>query len=190
MNTLHTYAPRLLAGFGTAALVAAVGLFASSRPAHTAGGPIPVSIANVPLPTTPTDEAAPRQPFVASTLYTISDGNNYGGIDTADGYKDITVPVGKRLVVQTVSLFRYNSDFSPPSSGNVRAFIFLDSGGGTGFFALPISSDDGTEYPGVTQAMTLYCKGGSKVSFTLHRAGTSGTEYAEFTVSGYLVNTP
>ena len=41
-------APRLLAGFGTLALVVGIGL-AASHPAHTAGGPIAVTIANTPL---------------------------------------------------------------------------------------------------------------------------------------------
>ena len=52
--TQSTLASRLLAGFGTAALLGAIGLFAS-RPAHTAGGPIPVSVANTPLATTAAD---------------------------------------------------------------------------------------------------------------------------------------
>ena len=58
MNRFTIYLPRLLAGFGTLALFGAIGLLAS-RPAHTAGGPIPVSVANTPLATTVSDLAAP-----------------------------------------------------------------------------------------------------------------------------------
>ena len=55
---------RLLAGVGTLALLAAVGLF-SSRPARTAGGPVPVTVANAPLAVTAADNPA-KQPFQAA----------------------------------------------------------------------------------------------------------------------------
>ena len=57
---IRTLSPRLLAGFGTLVLLASLGLFAS-RPAHTAGGPIPVSVANPILAVADTESA--RGPF-------------------------------------------------------------------------------------------------------------------------------
>ena len=62
MHTLRSLTPRLLAGFGTAALLGAVGLFAS-HPAHSVGGPVPVTVTNAPLATRPIDIATPAQPF-------------------------------------------------------------------------------------------------------------------------------
>ena len=46
LNTLHSYTfgSRLLAGVGVVALLSGIGL-GFSRPAHTAGGPIPVAVA-------------------------------------------------------------------------------------------------------------------------------------------------
>lgn len=41
----HTLGPRLLAGLGTLTLLAGIGLLAS-RPAHTTGGPVPVTVTN------------------------------------------------------------------------------------------------------------------------------------------------
>jgi len=71
--TQKVMVPRLLASFGTVALLTGLGL-AASRPARSVGGPVAVSVANTPLATAPTDEAAPKQPFQAETSYVIPDG--------------------------------------------------------------------------------------------------------------------
>ena len=86
MYSLRPLAPRLLAGFGTLALLAAFGLFAS-RPAHTAGGPVPVTVANSSLATADLDDPD-QQPFQV-TLSPHSSTTN----QATDTY---TVPAGKR----------------------------------------------------------------------------------------------
>lgn len=96
MNTSRSFAPRLLAGLGTLALVAGVGLFASSRPAHTAGGPVPVSVANTPLATTAADNLALQSVTITNELSNATPG----GKASSTFY---TVPTGKRLVVDYVS---------------------------------------------------------------------------------------
>jgi hypothetical protein len=80
-------------GLGTAALVTGVGLFASSRPAHTAGGQVPVTVANT-VPTTDLD--SPDQKPFQITLSPSSSTSNVG----EDTY---TVPAGKRVVIDYYS---------------------------------------------------------------------------------------
>jgi len=86
-------APRLLAGFGTLALLAAVGLFAS-HPAHSVGGPVPVTVANSPLATADLDNPD-QQPF----QITLSPYSNVSRSAT-DTY---IVPAGKRMVIDYYS---------------------------------------------------------------------------------------
>ena len=76
-------------------LVTGIGL-AASRPAHTAGGPVSVSVANTPLPTVPTDEAAPRQPFQMRTRYVILTGQVSGTLNTANGWSSRPSPWASR----------------------------------------------------------------------------------------------
>ena len=129
MAALSSFAPRLLAGFGTAALVAAVGFFASSRPAHTAGGPIPVTVANI-VQNRDADNFD-KQPFVKQMTLTTLGG------DSATA--SFTVPAGKRLVVETVTAYR-----SAVAQPNARVQIFLRAtvGGASGLFALPLLAGD------------------------------------------------
>ena len=183
MNSLSSFAPRLLAGFGTAALVAAVGLFASSRPAHTAGGPIPVTVANT-VPTTAADGPA-KQPFQATTLYIIPSNSSTGHLDTVDYIKDIVVPAGKRLVIQTVSVYENNGE-----GQTLQAFIDPLINGSRQQYALPPVPDSGVVYPGVTQSMTLSADPGSTIIFEVFRHGSVNTNYVSLTVYGYLVDVP
>ena len=87
-----TLTSRLFAGVGLAALLGAFGLL-SSRPAHTAGGPIPVSVAN----TVQTQDGDGRQPVEGQI--TISSATN-----AAYGNLVYTVPTGKRLIVESMTL--------------------------------------------------------------------------------------
>ena len=61
MKLLRILTPRYFAAVSLLALLAAVGLFAS-RPAHTAGGPVPVTVSNT-VQNRDTEGPA-RQPFV------------------------------------------------------------------------------------------------------------------------------
>ena len=49
---------RMVSGIALLGLLAGLGIFAS-RPAHTAGGPVPVSVTNTPQATRPVDIASP-----------------------------------------------------------------------------------------------------------------------------------
>jgi hypothetical protein len=186
MNTLQALTPRLLAGVGLIALLGAVGLV-SSRPAHTAGGPVPVTVANSPLNVQNHDaDNAARQPFQASTQYVIPAGKYLGALDTANNYADIVIPSGKRLVVQTVSEYIVQS-----STGQVyKTFILPLSDGIRSAYALPGVIPDGTSLPGVTQSMTLYAEPGSTLLWDVFRNNTSGKSFIQVIVCGYLVDVP
>ena len=84
---------RLVSGLTLLALLGGIGLFAS-RPAHTAGGPVPVTVANTPLATRPVDIATPAQPFALRMDLTFADGF---------AKKTFTFPANKRLVLTYIS---------------------------------------------------------------------------------------
>lgn len=169
-----TFSSRLLAGVGTVALVAAVGLFASSRPARTAGGPIPVAVANVPLPTHPTDEAAPTQPF-QMLLQPVS--------DTASSVsQNFTVPAHKRLVIEFVSaeVNQY------PVGGGGSSYLETTAGGSTVVYSLANT----TETPfRRTQVVRLYADPGTTVTVGANGYGGHGIG-TDTELSGYYVDVP
>ena len=190
MNTVPTFAPRLLAGFGTAALVAAVGLFASSRPAHTAGGPIPVMVSNAPLHVT--DSEAARTPFQTQLALFVDVG---AVLPIAYAYENnFTVPAGKRLVLQGLTA-RFNF------SQNEHPVITLTTvaGGSSGFheFTAPVSA--ATPLLGSTsnpnppvlpeQPLTVYADAGSTVRVYVDNIPSHDfAGAATVTLTGYLVD--
>jgi len=167
-------APRLFAGLGLAALLGAVGLV-SSRPAHTAGGPIAVSVANTPLLATLTEPAAPTQPFQHQFQPTSSG---------TGAEESIVVPAHKRLVIEYVSasLNRY-----APGVGGT-AYLITHAGGETVFYTTVSRTQDGNKR---SQSVKIYADPGTTVTvgalsndFVTPEIGTD-TE-----VSGYLVDVP
>ena len=186
MHTLQSLAPRLLAGVGLAALLGGIGLFAS-RPAHTAGGPVPVTVANSSLNVQNRDQDnAARQPFQASTRYVIPAGSNSGVLDTANGNVDIAVPLGKRLVIQTVSYY-----VAQAAAGEVYHTSILPLSGGTlSPYALPAVTPDGAPLPGVTQSMTLYADPETILFWSVWRSTSVGKRSVELVVCGYLIDVP
>ena len=173
---------RLAGGLAAASLIAGLGLLAS-RPAHTAGGPIAVSVANTPLATIPTDEAAPRQPFQGSTTYVIKDHEYFGDADSDDGFNEIKVPAGKRLMIQTVSIRKLSNN-----NEDIRPIIVTNVNAALGAYSLPNIHDTGAVEPGITQALTLSGDAGTTIHFALYRTGTTGKEYLDVSIYGYLVN--
>ncbi len=153
-----TTAPRLLAAFGTLALLASAGLFASSRPAHTAGGPVPVTVANTSLAVT--DAAAARQ-AVSRTL-TLS-----GEIFTVPFGTLYTVPANKRLVIETMSAVSNRND------ANGYTFFINTTEGGTAtqtFFNLV---PNGARYSAASQPMRLYVDPGSTIEIGAQNTGNN-----------------
>ena len=168
----NLFAPRLLAGFGTAALVAGVGLFASSRPARSVGGPIPVTVSNAPLGVTST-EGQPVEVYVNTNTSPPSSNLVY------------TVPAGKRLVVESMSLIvggGSNISYTGvvrvvDSTGNLVSLASLSTG--------TVTADVAT----ATQPMHLHVVPGGKVYTDVYVRGNSLVS-GYISLSGYLIDAP
>lgn len=176
---------RIAGAFALVGLTAGLGMFAS-RPAHTASGPIAVTVANSPLAVTLTDAAAPKQPFNGGTVYRFSGADTFAAVDTGDGFAPIQVPAGKRLIVQTVAA-------TADGGGNERRFqasIAGVAGGVVKYYPLPIVSDFGIPFAGTTQAIAISVDPGEAIRFSLVRADPATTQYVSVAVFGYLVDAP
>ena len=174
MYSLRPLAPRLLAGIGTLTLLAAVGLFAS-RPAHTTGGPVPVTVANA----VQERDSPVRQPVQAGVLLGNAAGEQFTG-------KFYTVPAGKRLVIEyvTASSLAYVAGYD---QNGYRIQIQTGNGnGGVAFFNLV---PDAAPAPSVSQVVKLYSDAGTTVRATLD---TTGVNYSDVEIgfTGYLVDIP
>ena len=150
---------------------------AASRPAHTAGGPIPVNVANT-VSIQDTENPA-KQPFQQAASAVFADGS-----DSADS--SIAVPAGKRLVVETVAVSRSGV------LGNTSSHIYLGAtlNGNTVYYPLPVLGVNGVDAPGMAQMLRFYADPASTLSLYASRSGSSGRETDVVTVSGYLVNVP
>ena len=160
---------RLLAGVGTLTLLAAIGLFAS-RPARTAGGPVPVS--NPSLATTDADAA--RQAVTGNLILS-------GPVFSSPSGILYTVPASKRLVIETVSAISGRNDANAYTievdtiTGGVldQTFVTL----------LPNSA----LYSTLAQPLRLYADPGSTIQVIAQNNGHN----APFTVlsfAGHLVD--
>ena len=163
--------PGLLAGFGTLTLLAGIGL-AASRPAHTAGGPIAVTVANTPLSTTAFDNPA-QQPFQETER--LEDN----GINTAFG----TVPAKKRLVIESVAAFSNIVNDTHDHTVSV-----LPTGSIAGFQEIDLLAN-GSLFPAVTQKVLLYAEAGTTpLVFVQTSGGTAPVIYV--TLTGHYVDVP
>ena len=177
MTPMTTLTSRLLAGFSSLVLLAAVGLFAS-RPAHTAGGPVPVTISNT-IRTQDVDNAA-RQPFQIEIPFVSNSANSSSSFP---------VPSGKQLVLENISALTYTpSDpvvevvvSTTVGEQTVRQDVGFASTLSKGFRVMPVVP------------VRLYADGGSTVTVTTVR-NTSIPSYSGYgnvvKLSGYLVNIP
>lgn len=105
---------------------------------------------------------------------------------SADGFATVTVPTGKRLVVEAVSVFRSGSGLTTQS---LQLFLGRHDTL-NGDFALPTVAPSSAASPGSTMAMRCYFDPGSSIFLGAHRNGTTGAETDTVTISGYLVNVP
>ena len=165
---------RLLAGVGTLTLLAAIGLFAS-RPARTAGGPIPVTVANTPLAVVTTG-GTPVEGYV-----TVSD-------PSATSFSNLvyTVPAGKYLVVEGITLLPtligttagYTGVILHEDAvGNILSLSTLSAGPGVGAVS------------GTTQPIRIHAGPGDKILANVFKTGAGGIS-AYVSLSGFLVDAP
>lgn len=168
---MTTLSSRLLAGFGTFALLAAIGLFAS-RPAHTAGGPVPVFVANT-VQNRDVDNST-RQPFQVESLI---------GFNGTSTHQVLTqVPAGKRLVIESLTA-EYNN--SPVNSYSV--ILEGDSVSGNVGLSLTPSTDP---YPTKTQPVRLTAEAGENVNLYVNSNAVQNAATVIVSASGYYVNVP
>ena len=142
---------------------------AASRPAHTAGGPIPVNVANT-VPTTDLD-SPDQQPF----QYTLSPSSITSNSAT-DSY---TVPAGKRVVIDYYSaqLTQY------PAGGYGYLYLITTVGGNTSYYKiLPPQS---TTVP-TNQLTKIYADPGTAISALVVQSSGSSSG-ANVNLSGHYV---
>ena len=167
---------RLLAGVGTLTLLAAVGLFAS-RPAHTAGGPVPVTVANAPLYAVTQNSDDPGRQPVSVTV-------NLSGVKGTSEISQViyTVPAGKRLVIDYVSAGSNNSN-----DANRYSYFVTTIQNGENQYANFNQLPDGAPYSAVTQKIELFGDPGTNIEAYVYPTANSSTN-VELTVTGHLVS--
>jgi hypothetical protein len=102
------------------------------------------------------------------------------------GSPGITVPAGKHLVVETLSV---QLDVTPPGS-TLEAFVTYTSGGNNVTLFVPLTyaytdTSTGYDFHVGMQAVRLYADPGTALAVSGTGSGTTGTLF--LTVSGYLV---
>lgn len=167
-----TLPTRLVGSLTLLALLGGLGLMAS-RPAHTAGGPVPVTVTNSPLyaVTQASDDPARQPVSVTQRLF---------------GAPIIlyTVPAGKRLVVEYIS-----TTASQSLDANGYNFVVSASQGGqiqdVSFNELP----DAAPYSAASQNVRLYADAGTDVNVSVYSSQKNQTDVS-FTLIGHLVDVP
>jgi len=171
MNTPKTLTPRLFAGIGTLTLLGGIGL-AASRPAHTAGGPIAVNIANTPISTAAADDPA-KQPFQATRFIE----NNSVGVFFPP------VPAGKRLVIESINTFSNIRDDSHSHT------LYLGPNGTVDGFQEFDISVTAAPYHAVTQKILSYTEAGQTPEVVVATDDNS-VPLIYVTLCGHFVDVP
>ena len=179
------YPKHFLAVLSGVILLALIGL-AASRPAHSVspGGPVPVQIVNnaaAPALTRDVDNGA-RQPFQQPFTMNFNAGSN--DLNLADT-PTLSVPTGKRLVIETVSVHR---GFS--ARGVLNTEIDDRLNGSSIAYVLPPVAANGADNPGILQPVRLYAEGDQAVILRATRSDSTLPESVGVSISGYLVDIP
>lgn len=174
MNTRHPLLnPSLLAGLGGLALLAGIGLFAS-KPAHSAGGPIAVTVTNAPLAVTNVDSA---HEVVGHTI-TLSSPS--AGATLSGGL--FIVPAGKRLVIEHLS-----SSTNVQSDANGYNIEVDTTQGGARVATYFNEVPDAAPYSAASQSVRLYADPGTNVLVAVY-PGNKNREDLNISFSGHLEN--
>ena len=162
---------RLLAGVGTLALLGGIGLM-SSRPARTAGGPVPVTVANPSLAVTDADAA--RQAVTGNLILS-------GPVFSSPSGILYTVPASKRLVIETVAAISNRNDANAYTievdtiTGGVLEQTFVT--------LLPNSA----LYSTLAQPLRLYADPGSTIQVIVQNNGHNAP-FTGLSFAGHLVD--
>ena len=181
----------MVAGFIATIIAPQLGFIAALVPVivqNTPANSVPAVITNNSAKPVPTIDTAAQKPFQANIYINIADGASGGGDNgnVSPGTQTVSIPAGKRLVVQTVSAYRSGTI----STQTVQIFINSSVGGNYAAFSMPVFPATTASYVGAAQPMTFYADGGTQLLANAFRNGTSGAESETVTISGYLVNVP
>ena len=177
-GTPQTLRIRVASGLALLGLLTAVGLFAS-HPAHSVGGPVPVTVTNAPLATRPIDIATPAQPFAKQMDLTFAGG-------TAS--QSFPVPANKRLVLTYISS---NCAVAP----GAKAFFDLSTtvNGQQVESHLPFTSQGaifGHDAFALSCPVTIYADSGTVVTVSVLDNDTVGSGGLIVGLYGYYVDVP
>ena len=163
-------------------LAAAMTLLAAGSAA--AIGPTPVTITGGPVATMD----APTTPFMAIVYINVSAGSNQGDNDgNFSGIQSVAVPAGKRLVVQSMSAYRYGS---PANGSSLQVYVDAYTNGQVGAWAMPPIVATGASFPGASLPLVYYVDGNTRFLVNVYRNTTVNAENVQFNLSGYLVDAP
>ncbi len=128
------------------------------------------------------------QPFQANIYINIANGSSGGGDNgnISPGSQTVLIPAGKRLVVQTVSVYRSGSF----SATTTQIFINASVNGSYTAYAVPPAPPSTASYSGATLSGLFYADGGTELLANAFRNSTSGAETETVSISGYLVDVP
>jgi hypothetical protein len=95
-----------------------------------------------------------------------------------------TVPAGKRLVIQTVSVYRSGPDVFTQAC---QVFIIASFNHLSTVLALPDIQPNGISFPAATLSTVFYADPAAPVTINAYRTSGLGQEFDYITITGYLV---
>ena len=138
-----------------------------------------VNTASEPVPMFDVDNPA-RHPFQETLVKILSPGEANGG-------SSLTVPAGKRLVIEYVS----GEANATPGQG-LWLSIITTIGGGADYreFNLVVHPSGISNVQIVSQPLRAFANPGTLVTGSIKRSDVTGQVLVSFTISGYLVDVP
>jgi hypothetical protein len=130
-----------------------------------------------------------RQPVNFSASLVVNSGDQGGSNSTA-----VTIPAGKRLVIETISFFGI------VAHGEMGfGKIFVTAGAGTAFGAtngahvipmVKLTTDPVSDFIGGSGSLRMYADAGSTVEVAYQRGTLTGSESIVVNLTGHFVNLP
>lgn len=169
---------RLAASASVAALAAALAAGPGYVVAATTSAPVTVTNpASDPVQTRATDNPANHAVQFSFGLFM-----NNGDTNVFSG-PVYTVPAGKRLVIQTVSVFRSGANILTQAG---QVFITTRFNNAFTLLAVPDTEPNGM-FPAATLSTVFYADPATPVSISAYRTSGAGQESDNITIAGYLV---
>ena len=162
---------RMVSGCALLALLGTIGLFAS-RPAHTAGGPVPVAVTNT-VQNRDVDNAT-HEPFQSRNTVSFNGPFIHEPL--------VQVPKGKRLVIVSMTA-EYNN--APVNSYS----IFLEGDHGQGLVGLSLTPST-DPYPLKTQPVRMTAEAGDNLTIYIDSNQIQNNATLIVSTSGYFVDVP